>query len=177
MTRPRSAIRSTRRFSSSPHCSCHAIRSFSSLFGRSTRNLARGWRGEHLLGIGDPGVQLAPGDQVLGLLDDPADIAVSGQLGQRPLVRLALGGQRRRVSFPREPRLQRVGEARAAQAVMTISVTKLSRARGIDPGPTAAEVSADGLRQAYFGRLAPAETPTRGLPQPSWPQVATPLSR
>jgi transposase-like protein len=34
--------------------------------------------GEHLLGISDPGVQLMPGDQVLGLLDDPADVAFAG---------------------------------------------------------------------------------------------------
>jgi hypothetical protein len=71
--------------------------------------------GEHLLSLSDPGVQLVPGDQVLRLLDDPADVAVPGQLCQRPLVCLALGGQCRRVSVPREPRLQRVGEARAAQ--------------------------------------------------------------
>jgi len=34
-----------------------------------------------LLGIRDPGVQLAPGQQVLRLLDDPPDVTVPGQLG------------------------------------------------------------------------------------------------
>ena len=50
--------------------------------------------GEHLLGISDPGVQLMPGDQVLGLLDDPADVAVAGQLSQRPLGHCCIGGDR-----------------------------------------------------------------------------------